>query len=163
MTGKSTGERWHGPDRRMPGAANTRNRRRDDLGSGAGISRALPFRQPSETARFDAEKLETLCARLGETRAEAEAARALDRIAATLAAVDRLSTNGLPGLPRLALRTLARDADMIGMTSLAQVSVDVLACLDRCDRTALAATLARLRRVGARCMHAVWDLDDLVE
>jgi hypothetical protein len=37
--------------------------------------------------------LESLCIRIGETRAEAEVARALDRISATVVALDTLSAD----------------------------------------------------------------------
>jgi hypothetical protein len=38
--------------------------------------------------------LESLCRRIGETRAEAEVARALERISTTLAALDTLGGGG---------------------------------------------------------------------
>lgn len=112
--------------------------------------------QPEEPARFNPQRLEDLCQQLGETRAEAEVARALDRIAVSLRHLYRPN----PDLPHLAKR-LSRDADMIGMATLAKVARSVLHCADDGNRVALAATVARLRRVGDRSIHAVWDLEDL--
>ena len=60
-----------------------------------------------------------------------------------------------------ALAAVIRDAQLIGMATLARVGRHVLDCLDSGDPTALAATLARLDRIGDRSIHAVWDLEDL--
>lgn len=116
---------------------------------------------PQEAAAFDPDRLERLCRTLGETCAEAEVAFALDRISTTLGALDRLWKDGDPRIFVAAVAALARDADLIGMTTLARVATSVLDCREgAADDTALAATMARLDRVGARSMHAVWDLDD---
>jgi hypothetical protein len=105
--------------------------------------------------------LESLCRRIGETRAEAEVARALERISTTLSALDTLDRDADTSLMAAALRSLIRDADMIGMISLARVSRGVLSCLGSGDALGYAATLARLLRVGERSIHAVWELEDL--
>jgi hypothetical protein len=47
--------------------------------------------RPEEPAQFDPAMLESLCRRIGETRAEAEVARALERISTTLSALETLS------------------------------------------------------------------------
>lgn len=117
--------------------------------------------QPEEPARFDPDSLEALCRRIGETRAEAEVARALERISTTLATLDRLkSAEGERHLGN-ALRALVRDAELIGMTTLARVARSVLDSRAAGDGIAFSATLARLERVGDRSMLAVWDLEDL--
>jgi hypothetical protein len=117
--------------------------------------------RPEEPARFNPDMLESLCIRIGETRAEAEVARALDRISATVVALNTLSADADASLMAAALRSLIRDAELIGMTTLSRVGRDVLSCLVNDDRLAYAATLARLVRVGERSIHAVWDLEDL--
>ena len=117
--------------------------------------------RPVESARFDPERLEDLCRRIGEIRAEREVARALDRIATTLDALPRLVSEGDSAVLRAALATLGRDADRIGMATLARVAGDVLRCLETGDTVALAATSARLSRVGDRSIHAIWELEDL--
>jgi hypothetical protein len=66
----------------------------------------------------------------------------------------------LPDL-RKSARSIAAIADQIGMQTLARVARDVTACVDTGDRTGLAATLARLMRIGERSLTAVWDLKDL--
>jgi len=118
----------------------------------------LPLGEP---ARFNPEQLEYLCNRMGEIRAEAEVARALERIAQTLSGLGAAEAGGHMAYLRLSLGDLMRDADLIGMSTLARVARDVLDCDRAGDRTAFRATLARLHRVGERSVHAVWDLDDL--
>lgn len=118
----------------------------------------LPLGEP---ARFNPGQLEKLCDRLGELRAEAEVAFALDRLSALLDEVARLGRNGNRQQLDEVLAALVRDAHLIGMATLARAGRQVLDCLDTGDPTALAATLARLDRVGDRSIHAIWDLEDL--
>ena len=118
----------------------------------------LPLGEP---ARFNPGHLEKLCERLGELRAEAEVAHALDRLATLLDEVMRIGTTGRRSDLEEVLAALVRDAQLIGMATLARVGRDVLECLDAGDTTALAATLARLMRVGDRSIHAIWDLEDV--
>jgi hypothetical protein len=118
----------------------------------------LPLGEP---ARFNPSQLEKLCDRLGETRAEAEVAFALDRLATLLDEVGLIGGDGDRCELEEVLAALVRDARLIGMATLARVGRDVLDCLDKGDPTALAATLARLMRVGDRSIHAIWDLEDV--
>ncbi len=118
----------------------------------------LPLGEP---ARFNPGQLEKLCDRLGELRAEAEVALALDRLSALLDEVARLGQHSDTAALEEVLAALVRDAHLIGMATLAKVGQHVLECLASRDPTALAATLARLARVGDRSIHAIWDLEDL--
>jgi len=118
----------------------------------------LPLGEP---ARFNPGQLEKLCDRLGDLRAEAEVAFALDRLSTLLAELGRIDgQHGRENLEEV-LAALVRDAHLIGMATLARVGRHVLDCLASGDPTALAATLARLARVGDRSIHAIWDLEDL--
>jgi hypothetical protein len=116
--------------------------------------------RPEEPARFDPERLEDLCRRIGEVPAEAEVALALHRISDALTSLSDPDPARDAAVLRAALTALARDAGTIGMSTLALVSRHVLDCLDRGDARAFSATLARLFRVGERSLHAVWDLED---
>lgn len=118
----------------------------------------LPLGEP---ARFNPGQLEKLCDRLGELRAEAEVAHALERLSALLDEVTRLGTHGERTALEEVLAALVRDARLIGMATLARVARNVLDCLDTGDPIALSATMARLDRVGDRSIHAIWDLEDL--
>ncbi|UWQ95752.1 hypothetical protein K3728_00460 [Rhodobacteraceae bacterium M385] len=115
---------------------------------------------PEEPARFNPECLEELCLKIGEVRAEAEVALALHRISEalpTLYATCRRSGREFV----VALEHLCKDAELIGMATLARVAQDVLETFIAGNEVALAATMARLDRVGERSIHAVWDLEDL--
>jgi hypothetical protein len=114
-----------------------------------------------EPTRFDAERLEELCLTLGEVQAEMEVAEALKRIAATIDELDWLISTASPSLLQLCLDSLARDADLIGMATLATVAKAASDCLENDDAVARAAAFARLRRIGQRSIRAVWDLDDI--
>lgn len=113
-----------------------------------------------EPARFNPEKLEDLCKRIGDTQAEAEVALALERIAAFLDTLPEVTARCTVAELASALDAVIADADLIGMATLGRVTRDVRACLDSGDTVALAATLSRLDRVGDRSIHAVWDLED---
>ncbi|MBF9029431.1 hypothetical protein HKCCE3408_03380 [Rhodobacterales bacterium HKCCE3408] len=116
--------------------------------------------QSAEAARFDPTRLESLCITKGELQAETEAAEALDCINRLL---EEVSPAAAPlGRMRLIARidALIASADKIGMCTLTRVARDVRACLATNDPVALAATLARLSRVGERSMYAIFDLED---
>jgi hypothetical protein len=123
----------------------------------AGVTN-LPLGEP---ARFNPGQLELLCERLGEHRAEAEVAYALERIAKRLAQIGCASQRADPKVFETGLAALVEDARLIGMATLAQAGRHVLDCLESGDQIALAATLARLERVGDRSIDAIWDLEDL--
>lgn len=114
-----------------------------------------------EPARFNPDRLERLCAEIGEVRAEDEVARALEAISVRLQEIEAI--NPLTGTVALekTLRALIAASDHIGMATLARVGRNVQACLARGDMVALAATHSRLIRVGDRSIHAIWDLEDL--
>ena len=116
---------------------------------------------PEEPARFNPDRLERLCAEIGEVRAEDEVARALEVINAQLQEIEAISP--LTGAEALSIRlqALISASDHIGMATLARVGRNVQACLARGDTVALAATHSRLVRVGDRSIHAIWDLEDL--
>ena len=106
----------------------------------AGVTE-LPLGEP---AGFNPGQLELLCDRLGEQRAEAEVAYALDRLATLLDQIAPLKQTGDHRALETLLAALVRDARMIGMATLAQAGRHVLDCLESGDTIALAATLARL-------------------
>ncbi|BDW87204.1 hypothetical protein MACH21_33810 [Roseicyclus marinus] len=118
----------------------------------------LPLGEP---ARFNPGQLEKLCEKLGDLRAETEVAHALDRLSVLLDDLARCRRSGDHADMGALLAALVHDAQLIGMATLARVGQDVHDCLHSGDPTALAATLARLLRVGDRSIHAIWDLEDV--
>lgn len=115
---------------------------------------------PEEPARFNPECLEELCVRIGEVRAEAEVALSLHRISELLPKMATLLLDDANGFV-VAIEQVTKDSELIGMATLARVARNVLDSFAAGDHVALAATMARLDRVGERSIHAVWDLEDL--
>jgi len=113
-----------------------------------------------EPVRVDPERLRELYMRLGEAGAEDVVCRAMEEIAVRLSHTERLYRQDRLREMRKSARSLVAIADQVGMKNLAAVAEDVTRCIDDCDPVALAATLARLLRVGERSLTAVWDLQD---
>jgi len=114
-----------------------------------------------ERVRLDQDRLGELYAQLGEAGAEDVVCRAMEELAARLAHAARMFRQGHSADLRKNVRSMAAIAEQIGMLLLARVGRDVIACIDAGDTNALAATLARLLRIGERSLTAVWDLKDL--
>jgi hypothetical protein len=114
-----------------------------------------------ETVSVDQDRLGALYAQMGETGAEDVVCRAMEELALRLAQCSRLYRAGNWGDLRKCTRSLIAIADQIGMTVLSRVAQDVTDCVDRMDETAVAATLARLIRIGDQSLSAIWDLQDI--
>lgn len=117
--------------------------------------------QPCEPVHVDPDVLAGLHARLGQIGAEQALTSAIEQALARLAAVQRAANSGnLEGIVQLS-QSLAELADQTGMTSCARVARVVADSALGGDPVALAATLARLDRIGDRSMLAVWGLEDI--
>ena len=125
------------------------------------MSEPVRLEQMAEVARFDPARLEQLCREKGEAQAESEAAEALSVIGKLLRSMGPDKVLSDQDLAEY-IDTLRGSADRIGMSTLARVAGDVRTCLDRGDQAAIAATMARLYRVGDRSIHAIFDLDDQI-
>ncbi len=125
------------------------------------MDRPVTYLRIDEPARFNPERLEHLCAELGEARAETKVADALETIGALVRQIECLDPFQDWGALKEPLEALIKASDLIGMATLARVARDVLGCMERNDAVALASTLSRLHRVGERSILAIWDLEDL--
>jgi len=119
----------------------------------------LTFR---ESAGLDAARLGRLYRRLGERDADHVLCDAMEALALALARIGRAFDSGdLVALQAQAaeIRQVARK---IGMEKLGRVATDVAACAARgpSGKVALAATMARLARIGDISLSAVWDPKD---
>jgi hypothetical protein len=117
--------------------------------------------KPKDGVRVDQEKLTSLYMQLGEAAAEDVICRAMEELAVRLSHCERLYREDKSDELRKSARSLTAIADQIGMGLLAQVAVDVTRAIDDGDRTAQAATLSRLLRIGENSLTAIWDLQDL--
>lgn len=110
-----------------------------------------------EAVGLDADRLALLCRQIGPNAAEDMLCRALEELANRLAQTERCHRNGRMAEMRKSARSLIAMSEQIGMGQLARVAADVTGCLDAGDRVALAATLARLVRVGERSFCEIWE------
>ena len=114
-----------------------------------------------EKVRLDSDRLAELYVQLGETGAQDVVCRAMEELAVRLTRINEAyQTNKTRDL-RKGAKGLVGIAEQVGMQRLADVARDVRNCADENDPIALAATMARLLRIGDCSLTAVWDLQDL--
>lgn len=115
----------------------------------------------SEKVLVDQDRLGALFAELGEPAAEDVVCRAMEELALRLSHCSRLYTAQDWQELRKCARSLIAISEQIGMLKLARVSKDVMHAIDSTDFPAVAATLARLLRIGEQSLTAIWDLQDI--
>lgn len=116
---------------------------------------------PLEKVRLDNAHLKALYERLGPNGAEDFISRTMEELAVQLAKLNRSYGAGqLDDVLRIA-PLIGSLADQIGMYIVARVALDVVCLSKRNDGAALAATVARLGRVGESSLMAVWDIQGL--
>jgi len=116
---------------------------------------------PAEPAYVDPDVLAGLHARLGQAGAEQALVSATEQSLSRLGAIRAAFENGnLDGVEQLSV-ALAELAAQMGMISYASVARAVAGCARVGDANALAATMARLDRIGDRSVLAAWGLEDL--
>lgn len=116
---------------------------------------------PRETVILDTDLLEHMCARMGYSKAEAALTAAMEDLAVLLHYTGTLSrANELDTLHTTCrqVRTVAR---RVGMSALCRVAGDVAGLCHGLDPAALAATIARMQRLGEQSLIAIWDREDL--
>lgn len=110
---------------------------------------------------LDTKKLDQLIDLQGHTEAEAILCRATEELALRLRGCETLYQRRDAAALRKQARSQIAIADQIGLSSFAQCARHVVQSLDQNDPVALAATLARLMRVGEQSLFEIWDLQDL--
>lgn len=113
-----------------------------------------------ESASLDHDQLSALYAQLGALGAEDVVRRAMEELALRLSHAERQYKQGELKDLRKSARSLVAISEQIGMQKVARVAEDVGRCIDQGEDVALAATLARLFRVGERSLTAIWDMQD---
>lgn len=113
-----------------------------------------------EPVRLDTEALASLYVDHGEAGAESLLCDALEELAFGLARVEKQRLAGnYSGVAKTA-RSLEEVARVVGLAALADVATDVRACAARAEPASLAATTARLNRIGNNSLSAIWDPHD---
>ncbi|MGR3321894.1 MAG: hypothetical protein ACU0DK_08185 [Pseudooceanicola sp.] len=113
-----------------------------------------------ELVRVDPDRLKAAFGRMDPDEAEEMVCRAMEELAVRLSFTERQFRQGKLAEMRKSARSLVAIADRTGMSLLARVAGDVIACADRSDDVALSAVLARLIRIGERSLTAMWDMQD---
>lgn len=117
--------------------------------------------RPLEKVCLDNIRLQELHDRLGSIGAENTIDRAMEELAVRLAKIVRLYDAGKFVDVRGVARGIVTISDQVGMLVLANVARDVADLTMGDDSTALAATMARLLRIGEKSLMAVWAMQDL--
>ncbi|WP_147126299.1 hypothetical protein [Shimia ponticola] len=105
--------------------------------------------------------VQQLHGQLGESGAQGVICRAMEEIANRLSLIERCYyQRDMEALWR-ASKGLIGIADQVGLETVARVAGDVAGSAKVGDDTALAATLARLIRLGDRSLTVVWDVPEL--
>ena len=110
-----------------------------------------------EPISIDMNRLEEIVSELGESNASDVIGAALEQLALaldrTLTAIER----GELARAVTHAERLSRLAWQVGLVTLAAVAVDVGRCAEQRNLAALAATGARLDRIGNRSLTEIWD------
>lgn len=117
--------------------------------------------RPDENVRLNPSRLTELFVQLGNRGAEDVVCRAMEELAVRLADIETAYWQGEFSKVSKIARGLIAIADQIGLNGLAQVARHVAATASRNDRTAIAATVSRLVRMGDKSLTAVWDAQDM--
>lgn len=111
----------------------------------------------AENVQIDADRLMRLLRELGAAGAERVVDRAVDEIAGRLLLIETSWASADFKTVGRTAQSLIAVADQIGMHLLAHVSCDVAGLAQSGDDSALAASVARLQRVGESSLLAVWN------
>ena len=114
-----------------------------------------------EKVRLDSDKMCALYYQLGAAGAEDVICRAMEELAVRLTEISKTDLPASPMDSCRELRLIAAIADQVGMAGLAKAARNVCECLNQNDPAALAATRARLERVGDVSLLEIWDVADL--
>jgi hypothetical protein len=121
----------------------------------------VTFLAPKERPRVDVAPIETLRSDLGPYGAEDIVCRAMEDVSQRLFHIQRIAVEGPTEDLHKALRALSAVAEQIGLKSMAQVSRDVMLCIEDGDPVAQNATLARLMRLAEQSFARLWNAPEL--
>lgn len=117
--------------------------------------------EQEESVRLNPDRLTELYVELGEAGAEDRIGRAVEELAVMLERIRERTDGDRFASLQSAAQEIAELALSVGLSGLSRVALDVEYCASLGDGPGVAATLARLDRVGDRSLTAVWDLRDM--
>jgi len=122
---------------------------------------AITTLRQAERVVIDRARLVDLVHDLGEAGAERVLDRAVEEISCRLLTVETGWAEGDCARVARTARSLMAIADQVGMHLLAHVACDISLLARSGDAPGLAATVARLQRVGEGSMLAMWGVKDM--
>ncbi|UXU75839.1 MULTISPECIES: hypothetical protein [unclassified Paracoccus (in: a-proteobacteria)] len=114
---------------------------------------------PRENIHIDPQRVDQIVAALGEKAGMQVVIATLEQLARALGRTLQAGHQDDLGGVAQGADQLSRLAWQIGLVTLSGVAIDVGRCAELRDRQSLAATLARLERVGRRSLTELWDRD----
>lgn len=119
----------------------------------------IAFLSMTDAIRIEVQRLEQIVQELGEDCAAQVISAALEELARALRRTVLAEQRDDLGAVVAGADQLSRLAWQVGLVTLAGVAIDVGACAESRDATALASTVARLERIGNRSLTRIWDPD----
>ena len=120
----------------------------------------IAFIEHRDVVRVDPDRLWFLAGELGPDTAQDMVARATEELTVRLMQLRAANAgDNMEAIAKLA-RGIAAIAEQVGMVTLARVSRDVSLCAGVAERTAFAATFARLQRISEICLLDAWYDED---
>jgi hypothetical protein len=113
-----------------------------------------------EPVNIDMNRLGQIVSELGQATATEVIGAALEQLALALGRTSTALERGELARAVSHAEQLSRLAWQVGLVTLAAVAVDVGRCAECRDMGALAATAARLKRIGNRSLLEIWDQPD---
>lgn len=110
-----------------------------------------------EAVRFEPRRLAELYRRMGEVGAENVLCDAMEELTIQLVRIEKLAKRGRRAEVLEICEKIGPIAGRIGLQGLERVARDVVDCIRVRDEAGLAATVARLGRMGDKSLTAIWD------
>lgn len=116
--------------------------------------------RPTEVVDLDADRLVEICAVLGPTEGEDAICAAMEDLAELIYQAEHDWGQGSFSNLAASAEQIIGLSERIGMPALMRAAQAVQDLCDNPNPPALAATVARLRRLGEKSLIAVWDVQD---
>lgn len=115
-----------------------------------------------EAVAVQADVMRDLYRHLGEAGAERLICRAMEDLAVRLADIEAQYWKGELDAVSKGCRSMIAIAQQIGLYDLADASRVAGECATHGDPVSIAATIARMLRVGDKSLSTVWELQDII-
>ena len=121
------------------------------------IARIIHF----EKTHLNRDRLDALVAELGDADAERVIGQAMEELAVRLNRIEAAYRAGETARIAKGAQGLVAIADQVGMSQLSAIAHSVTETIADGNTAAIAATVARLVRIGESSLMTVWDVKDM--